>query len=784
MEKKHAYRRRLWIVAALANLSIAAGIGLEQIEPVGKAAGLIQFDVISELNTDEGYTHWVTFARYWVCQDYHAVSVVWTEPHGLGMVDMKTLVAFSDGAGFRVDDERYSFWAPLNTTYPGPLGERGPFRWGGGPYEPAEMRFAEAEAATRRVYVSDLGLKKDPTQDGDRVVDLKLPESVDGIKRKLARLKVHINADKIESMELFDNQQRSLARMRYEYERDASASHLAKLVAELPARPEKLAVNANLTSTSSQGEKKTYQVKGVDHVYHKGGRTCTVTYRDVTIGDKAFRLPVQVEVRASNDKRLLRSARLMNFTRVDLDKAGVWEAAKAFADLSSEDWANYKLVDKYIDPKPKLGPMKVDPNDLGFVRRLIAKYPIPEVPPMPRESASQARTPSGGAVVEEGKPGWTKAREQAEARKQEQELRREEMKKWHEEAARMPKPQRMEIEPNDARVIRQLEAHYRKERLLTVKEQTRKAKGPVAHIRSEGERERYDLERKLRQILKYHRAPLLPEDKPPEVEPNDLELIRRLQAHYEKLAAQQDRGLGGQLKAVHALTRLDMMLKDYDAFEGHTARYLQLVQDAGLSAAYMVGGHGNMETLVLAGQYEKATKLMRQWADKSVAGNEADAILRFAGWDIGGTKRDPWASVQLLDRFLKKSGLSPVQRYEGLAWRAVALHKVDRLLTDPKTVEDELRKAQGQWILSTTRKEELAKRVEPALREALSAWQSLGAAKSGEAKPYSTANLDAFTMNLMGYPEATRLQETSALLNQIIRERTGQTGTAPSRTSH
>ena len=75
-----------------------------------------------------------------------------------------------------------------------------------------------------------------------------------------------------------------------------------------------------------------------------------------------------------------------------------------------------------------------------------------------------------------------------------------------------------------------------------------------------------------------------------------------------------------------------------------------------------------------------------------------------------------------------------------------------------------------------------AKRVEPALREALSAWQSLGAAKSGEAKPYSTANLDAFTMNLMGYPEATRLQETSALLNQTISERTGQKAAGPSKT--
>jgi len=783
MVEKRTYQRQLWTVVALACLSITAGIAFCQIEPSGKNAALIQFDVISELNMDEGFTNTIVFARYWVCRDYYAASVVWSEPHGKGVEDMKTAVILSDKTGFRMDNELYPDWKPTNTTYSKPLGERGPFRWGGGMYEGAEMRFAEAEAAARRVYVSDLGLLKDPNQRPNRVADVKVSEDSDSIKRKLARLKVRINGDKIESMELFDNQQRSLARMNYEYERDSNASRLAKLMAELPARPEKLAVNANLTSKSSRGETKAYNVKDVDYLYHKGARTCAVTYRDVTIGEETLRLPVRVEVRASDDKRLLRSARLMNFKRLDLDKAGVWDAARAFADLSDQDLAWRRLVGKYLEFEPKLGPMRADPNDLAFVRRLIAKYPVAEAPPMPRKSASQGRTPSGGIILDDGKQGWTKGREQAEARKQEQALRREQVKKWHEEIAKTPKPQRMEIEPNDARVIRQLVAHYSKKRRVPPEKESRKEKGPVARILSESERERFALENKLRRILKYHRAPLLPEDRPLEMEPNDLAQIRQLQGYYERLATQQDRGLGGQLKAVYALTRLDMMLKDYDAFEGHTSCYLQMIQDANLAPMYMVGGHGSIETLVVAGQYEKANKLMRQWADKSVAQNEPNAILRFAGWDIGGSKRDPWASVQLLDRFLKKSALSAKQRYEGLALRAIALDKVDRLLADPETDDSELRKAQGQWILSTTKKEELAKRVEPALREAVSAWQSLGAARSAEAKPYSTANLGAFTMNLMGYPEATRLQETSALLNQIVRERTGQTGAGPSRPS-
>jgi hypothetical protein len=771
MNVRHTYRR-IGIVAALAGLSIMARIGFCQIEPSGKNAGLIQFDVISELNLDEGYTNTVVFSRYWVCREYYAVSVVWSEPHGMGVADMKTAVVLSDASAFRMDNEKYAFWVPTNTTYPKPLGERGPFRWGGGMYEGAEMRFAEAEAIARRVYGSDLGTLKDSTLSANRVVDMKVPEAPDGIKRKLARLKAHIRGNRIESMELFNEQQRPLCRMKYEYEKDSNTPSLARLVAELPVRPEKLGVNADLKTGSSRGETTAHIVKEAAHVYHKGGRTCTVIYKDVTIGDKVFRLPIQVEVRASDDKRLLRRARLMHFKRVDLDKSGVWQAARAFADLSDEDWAYRKLAQKYISPKPKLGPMKIDPNDLAFVRRLIAKYPLWEPP---RQRPTEAKTPTEQDVGElSPETRMERARMRIEAMKQQAQLQ--------EQMAKTPKPQRKEIDPNDARVMRQLVAHYSRQEPPTLDEEAREDNEPAihaVHTPSENGRERSDLERKLREILIYHRAPLLAEDRAPDLEPKDCELIRQLQVHYEQLAAQLDRGLGGQLKAMHALTRLDRMLKDYDAFEGHTAQYLQMVQEARLAAAYMVGGHGNLETLVEAGQYEKANRLMRQWVDKSAAENEADAILSFAGWDIGGSKRDPWASVQLLDQFLQRPPLSPVQRYEGLALRAIALHKVEGLVADPETAESEIRKSQAQWILSTAKRAELVKRVESALREALSAWQSLGPAKSGEAKPYSTANMDAFTMNLMGYPEATRLQETSARLDQIVRQRFGQKGTSP-----
>jgi len=195
----------------------------------------------------------------------------------------------------------------------------------------------------------------------------------------------------------------------------------------------------------------------------------------------------------------------------------------------------------------------------------------------------------------------------------------------------------------------------------------------------------------------------------------------------------------------------------------------------------MEGGYDNIETLAEAGRHEKANQLMRLWADSSASDNDAASLLRFARMEVCKLGRW-WTGVHLLERFLKKPGLSAKQRYEGLALRAIALHKIDRLLANPKSVESERRQGRAQWILSTMSAEDVARRVAPALRQALSAWQSLGAARSSDAKPYSTADMMAYSKNFMGFAEATPLQETSAQLAGVIRERASQTAARRSRT--
>jgi len=775
MGETHICRRRLWFMAVLAAFSIAGGIGLCRIQPSGTKAGLIQFDVVSDLYLTSGLNaNIVVFARYWVCEEYYAISVVWTEPHGGGR-DMRSQIVFSDETGFRMDSERHSEWVPLNTTYPKPVGERPPFRWRTGG---EDARFAEAQALARRVYAEDLGSIEKAKAGAGGVFEVNLPARPGVAARKPARLKVQVRDDRIESMELFDAQQRPLVATKYQYEPGEGSLRLAMLTAELPVRPEKLPGGDNVT-ISSRDRQWTHAVPDFDYISHKGGRTCTVTYKDVSVGDRVLRLPVQVQVRRSDNKQLLRVARLMNFHRVDLDKEGVWKAAKEFGGLGSEYAAWVCLADTYLCHTPDLGPLRVDPNDLAFVRGLIAKYPVwesPSPPPPPERPQTERRAPDLDPEV-----AMQQMERRREAQKQEQAQRQEQIRRWREEVARMPRPERREIEPHDARVIRQLVAHYNRVLLPLTPEERRELRtkgGEIHRVIPESQRQIQEFRDKLREILQYHRHAPLPEDRTPEPDDHDRRLIRQLREHFEPLTQQQDRGLGGQLKALHALTRLDLMLKDYDAFERRVTRYLQMLRDAGLNEMYMVGGCLHIESLVRAGQYEKANRLLASWADRSAAANDPDGIYLFCGASEGG-KTCPWAAVQVLDRFLRKPGLSPVQRYEGLALRAIALDKIDRWLADSSTEENESLGAQTRWILKTATRAEIAQRSESAIRQAVLAWEALGEVRWTEAKPYSVTSMPAQARNMMEAPDATRLQETSAQLDQIVRRRTAQPGPAP-----
>jgi len=762
------YRHGLGIVLALAVLSTVGAVGLSPIAPCGQEAGLIQFDVISELNLDLLQSgNMVVFARYWVCADYYVVSVVWTEPRGGGR-DLKTVIVSSDEDSFRIENAYYSYWIPTNTSYPKPVGERPPFHWGGGTYGIEGMRFAEAQALARRVYVDDLT----PAKGRDGTVQVDTSGRPDGIQRKLAHLTVEANNDRVESMELFDDQRRSLAKVRYEYESGTGPARLARLVAELPVRPQKLGIDTRI-KIEGDAQKNVHRITEADHVYHKGGRTCTVTYKDVAVGRNVLRLPAQITVQRSDNKRLVRSARLMNFKSVDLDRDGVHKAAKAFGELDPEHAVWARLADR-LTAKPRLVPLEIDPNDPVVSNRLIAKYPVPEDPPAARaprptlEDRGRSEPSLSEIDSSEEFQVWRREKIKRIAKDQERLTDR------RHQAVRMPKPPRKDIEPNDVRTIRHLCAHYRKTLTLLTEEErnlqrtTGRSRGPrkIPESKLEG----MELRDKLKGILSYHRVPSLPEDRQQDPNEADLELIRHLQGYYENRAREQARGIGGQLRALYWLMRMDVMVRDFEALEGHVTRYLRMLEDARLNEMYMLGGCCHIETFVVSARYERADRLLRPWAAKSAAINTCEGIYRFCRSRKGG-KVYPWFSVKVLDEFLKRTNLSPVKRYEGLALRAIGLDKIDKLLADPKTTEDSSLEAQAQWILGSTTRAEVSRRVKATVLEAVAAWEALGPDRLTVAKPYSTISMAHEQKNMYELPDATWLQETSAQLNRIVQQR-------------
>ena len=777
MRKLFISRGPVWVIATLAVLSIAAAMGLGRVEPRGRDAGLIRFDVISESCLDwSGATNIVMFARYWVCADYYAVSVLWTEPHGGGR-DLRSLRILSDETGFRMKDEHQSFWDPTNTTYPKPVGERPAFCWSGGMYETAEMRYAEADALARRVYCSDLVSVRD--RDGTFEVDV--PQDASGAARKLAHLKVQAKDNRIDSMELFDGEQRSLARMEYTYEREGGPARLAALTAELPVRPEKVGGGSRVT-VAPDGQTTTRTVPHADYVSHKGGRTCTVTYEDVALGEQVLRLPVRIRVQRTDNEQLVRSARLMNFKRVELDKNEVWQATEAFGELGPMYATWERLMKKFPWHTPDLGPLSVDPNDPAVVRRLTAKYPVWDPPAAPPPEPRMKGRPKTPPTDLEGQMEESRARERE--RMQQRIEEQERLKEFRRRLSQMPRPPRKDIEPNDARLIRQLHAHYRKLPSGLTKEQKAVPKPDrpmvgLSYTLGQRGRQILDLRDQLREILHYHRAPTLPEDRPPEPNESDLKVMAELKTHYEKPALQRDRGVGGRLKAINLLTWLDRTVKDFDAFESHVVRYLRMLDDAELNEMYLVGGCRYISTLIESGQYDSASRLVSRWAERSAAANRPDAVYRFCHSVVGG-KGYPWLGAQVLDRLLKKRDLSPLERYEGLALRAIALDRIDKLLADPKTREDASRRARAQWILKNARRTEVSRMLKAALREAVAAWEALGPARLTVAKPYSTTNMPENPRKLWGYPEATTLQETSARLMRLIQQRSSKAKTGRS----
>jgi hypothetical protein len=333
----------------------------------GTNMGAVQFDAVIELNrySPRSARHDYTqiFARYWVSRDYYTSAVVWAEPQSRDMffaVQPPNLCVTSNKHAFNIFHDSIR---KVDEAYTKPLSERSVLRQKFGGYSIGNIRFAEREALAERIYAADLRNWEDSKQTDEGVFDI-----AGGNNRDVARLKVSSNGQQITSMQLYNAEQRMLKDISYEYESKGGKSLLRRQTVALHERPMMVGYKGKGMRITLDGKEHWYRELKAKH--HAGGRTCTVEYELVRLGDKEVSLPAQVTVRNGKDGRILRCVRMMNFKQIDLDAAGAEEAARRFGAVMADQREYDRLRLKYW----KKAPNEIDKQDVKAIEQLRDRF--------------------------------------------------------------------------------------------------------------------------------------------------------------------------------------------------------------------------------------------------------------------------------------------------------------------------------------------------------------------------------------------------------------------------
>jgi hypothetical protein len=355
-------------------LSISFGlcsIKPDKIEPTGtNIGGAIQFDAVIELNRYspdslcQDYT--MIFARYWVASNYYSAAVVWAEPKSTDMF-------FTARPGLSMSSNEHSFNICLQTktksddVYKKPFVKRGVMRHKFGSYPIDNIRFAEAEALAERIYTADLKSLEDSNQAGAEVLDLSILSAEGGDKRDVYQLKIQRNGEHIDSMQLFNANNQMIKDISYDYENIGGMNYLSKMTVVLPERPMMVGFNGKGIKVTLDG--KEYQYRDILATHHLGGRTCTVEYETMELGDKKVTLPVKVTVHNQKDGHILHIVQMMNFKHISMDSPSAEKAAKQFSRFTSDQHKYLKLLKKYWNKDPE----HIDDTDVELVKQLLIR---------------------------------------------------------------------------------------------------------------------------------------------------------------------------------------------------------------------------------------------------------------------------------------------------------------------------------------------------------------------------------------------------------------------------
>ena len=254
----------------------------------------VQYDAVIELNSLTRATHILLFARYWVSPDYYNVSVIWGEPHGSGLSFCTypiTLRIANSKEGFRLGHDIYDDY---NLTYPKPFESRGVFRNMYGDYPIPDIRFADQEAEAQRIYASDIWPLIDANESVSGMLDVSLHSGDTRGQRSISSVKVNTNSGRIDALELLDPNGLALKDIHYKYDIVDGKSRLRSETVKLPEQPIIVGYRGKGLVVRIEGEE--YSFRDFESIHHAGGRTATVEFTTVPLGNREIQLPSLVRV--------------------------------------------------------------------------------------------------------------------------------------------------------------------------------------------------------------------------------------------------------------------------------------------------------------------------------------------------------------------------------------------------------------------------------------------------------------------------------------------------------
>jgi hypothetical protein len=292
------------ILVEITALLLATTCTFGTLLPHGSDIGPVQFDAVIELNPPLACTHMLLFARYWVSTNYYEMSVVWAEPTGTYLrfpIFPMSLAIGSDAKTFELSHDIFSVY---KTNFSKPVEASGVFRNMYGDYPVINLRFADKEAFDERIYQSDF------TQQALGAND-EMVAPVSDAHRKIREITLKQDGNAVKSISLFDGQHILLKSIEYEHGEVGSSSYLRRERILLPERSMIAGLRDNGVTVTVGDEKRSY--RDFQCVFEGGGRTALVDYQRIRFTGIDVSLPSYVEVRNSQNKELLRSARFSHF---------------------------------------------------------------------------------------------------------------------------------------------------------------------------------------------------------------------------------------------------------------------------------------------------------------------------------------------------------------------------------------------------------------------------------------------------------------------------------------